>query len=112
MVIIQTLLLPREIEWSQMETMLLHHNIPIIVLLGLFLLEQICCFFPGAFPYRLGIAIKSLTMSPVDSAMWLNLKGQAMQLSIYIQEDRIYLKRRYPALSWGPSLFIGTIEKK
>ncbi len=82
-----------------------------IVLTFLFVLEQIFYYFLGAYPYRYGFLIKTVSIAASDNEFWHKEKKMNNKLAIKIDEKKgeIYIHYKY-WIGGGPLLFIGQIQ--
>ena len=86
-------------------------NMPYIVLGCILLVEQVACFFSGAFPYLSGITVITKRVPISSSVKWRCLEGTTDQLSIYLRGDDVFIKIKYPPLTLGPCVYVATVNR-
>ncbi|WP_243313581.1 hypothetical protein [Fundidesulfovibrio agrisoli] len=84
-------------------------NILLILLAICFVLEQISCLFPGTFAYKFGITVHSSIIAPISPDSWRILECYHEKLKISMRGDIIYIRRRYPPLTWGWTPFVAVV---
>lgn len=87
-----------------------HTTILRVLFFGSLALEQICCFFPKTFPYRLGIPVMTMQLPAFEESRLSELSKSTQRLSIYMHNGAAYIKYRYPQLTLGPCIFVAVLE--
>ncbi len=85
------------------------NELTVIVFVVLYISEQVLCFFPGSLPYKHGIIVCIVTVPAVEIREWTYLKNQAKNLVVYIRNGGVYIRYKYPELTFGPCLFVATV---
>ncbi|WP_243368755.1 hypothetical protein [Fundidesulfovibrio soli] len=82
----------------------------LLILLAIcFVLEQISCLFPGTFAYKFGITVHSSIMAPISPDSWRILECHHEKLRVSTRAAIIYIRRRYPPITWGWIPFVAVV---
>jgi hypothetical protein len=98
-----------------MELFDIHFGIEKLILIGLgalFIIEQIFYWFLGSYPYRIGILLKTVTISGPSTPIQNREIRRTDRLAIKKngRKKETYVRYRYPLSILGPLVFVGQIK--
>jgi len=89
-----------------METFLGEYPL-LFTLLALLAIEQVAYLFPGTYPYRFGLPLRTEELHRAEAIKSLGegTPVRGIKLKISRHRDEAYLRPSYSALGWGPIFF-------